>query len=576
MKILYANANGLRGKIKSLENAAKTMSAQIICITETKGNPPTIPGYSAWHTGGRMNGGGGVAITIREDLSNNAQPIDNIEDNDQEIVWIRINGAHNSKISIGVYYGKQETEQIDIVEREFSQLMTQIIQLKKEGPVILTGDFNAKIRIIKEQITQNESRNGTLLSKLIEELELTPISTKAENGTWTWEKRTNNHQKSIIDYILISKDLVELVEDNIVDSEGILRLKGKKETDHNTLFLKLRTPIRKGSEIITKWKKGNDLQWNEFNKEIQKANNEIKENYDEFEEYLIKTLKNKIGETRIRIHDKNKSKPSNETKEKKEKRKILRKEYQKAIKDQKDDIESKKREYIQAQVDYKNSVEKDTQEDIENKIQRIIKDGGTKSNLFWKTKREILKKEGTANYNTLDEKGTLIEDPEAAKEHIANFYENLYHARGSRPGYEDSTREISDIVKEIENSTSMKEPPKPININELEDVIQSLKKGKATGPDNIPNEIFIKADKNTIKIYAEVLENINKTKSIPPQWQKGKIIRIYKGKGTRGKCSNERGITKSSNFGKVYERIINNRILEKVNISEDQAGGKKG
>ncbi len=41
-------------------------------------------------------------------------------------------------------------------------------------------------------------------------------------------------------------------------------------------------------------------------------------------------------------------------------------------------------------------------------------------------------------------------------------------------------------------------------------------------------------------------------------------------------CSNERGISLASNFGKVYERIIDNRIKGTARISESQAGGKKG
>ena len=40
------------------------------------------------------------------------------------------------------------------------------------------------------------------------------------------------------------------------------------------------------------------------------------------------------------------------------------------------------------------------------------------------------------------------------------------------------------------------------------------------------------------------------------EWEEGEIIRLYKGKGVKGKCSNERGITLASNVGKVYERII--------------------
>ena len=60
------------------------------------------------------------------------------------------------------------------------------------------------------------------------------------------------------------------------------------------------------------------------------------------------------------------------------------------------------------------------------------------------------------------------------------------------------------------------------------------------------------------------------------RWQMGTITRLYKGKGRKGMFSNERGITVASNVGKVYERIINNRALKHINITDAQAGGKEG
>ena len=54
------------------------------------------------------------------------------------------------------------------------------------------------------------------------------------------------------------------------------------------------------------------------------------------------------------------------------------------------------------------------------------------------------------------------------------------------------------------------------------------------------------------------------------------IIRLYKGNGVKGKCSNERGITLSSNLGKLYERIINNKITPALKMTNCQGGGKKG
>ena len=45
--------------------------------------------------------------------------------------------------------------------------------------------------------------------------------------------------------------------------------------------------------------------------------------------------------------------------------------------------------------------------------------------------------------------------------------------------------------------------------------------------------------------------------------------------GTKGKCSNERGITLSTNYGKVYERVINERILEKSTYQRSKQGAEK-
>ena len=70
-----------------------------------------------------------------------------------------------------------------------------------------------------------------------------------------------------------------------------------------------------------------------------------------------------------------------------------------------------------------------------------------------------------------------------------------------------------------------------------------LKNNKTTGPDQIPNEIFTKADTKTKQIYLNTINKIIQTSNIPEQWLEGEIIRLYKGKGTKGKCFNERGIT---------------------------------
>ena len=46
--------------------------------------------------------------------------------------------------------------------------------------------------------------------------------------------------------------------------------------------------------------------------------------------------------------------------------------------------------------------------------------------------------------------------------------------------------------------------------------------------------MFIEADKETRLILTEIMETIHKTEVIPNSWEKGEIIRLYKGKGMKG------------------------------------------
>ena len=164
--------------------------------------------------------------------------------------------------------------------------------------------------------------------------------------------------------------------------------------------------------------------------------------------------------------------------------------------------------------------------------------------------------------------------PNNNQNHIADYFEHLCQAREAESTHETWTKTINEKIKLI-TKTNTNETPNEITQEELNKNIKTLKRGKSTGPDNIPNEAIIEANKTNRTTINNILNNIYNTEKIPDQWQKGEIIRFYKGKGKKGKCSNERGITLGSNMGKLFERIINNRISKVVNISEAQAGGAK-
>ena len=61
-------------------------------------------------------------LAVRNDHNNKAKIEDALEDDNQEILWIKISLTQKDNIFIGVYYGKQEAAPIEEIEKGYSQL----------------------------------------------------------------------------------------------------------------------------------------------------------------------------------------------------------------------------------------------------------------------------------------------------------------------------------------------------------------------------------------------------------------------------------------------------------------------
>ena len=574
---MYTNLDGIRGKVKNLQETALSLQAGAVVVTETKQVPPRLKGYGKWRSKERTTkGGGGVAICVREHLDSRITKRNDLEDEEQDVVWVDMKLGPKEKIMIGGYYGKQEKENAEVIDREYSQLDTQLSKLEREGECILSGDFNAKLQINEENYKQDMSNSGKRLKKLKEKHRLEHVSLKSDTGKWTWENRANKEQKSIIDYVFMTPKIAKNVKKVKVDEEGIYRIKGKSKTDHNTILVEVELNIQKEKKQVKRWNINNKEGWEKFNNEFKRRyRNGNPKTSKEIQKLITSTMRYTIGQTTITIGD-NRRKETEKIRQLRKERKQARKEFEAALKDNRDQIEGKLKNIFEKQEELLQEIEKELKNETKKKLENYAKEGASRTVSFWKQKNDIEKEKVSEPYDTMRENGEIIESSEEAKEHIAQYYESLYQARPSKEGYHDITKSIEERVKQIERE--MENMPKIENFSakELNSVIKKLKRKKAIGPDNIPNELFIEANEDTKQIYLEHFNSINQSMEIPEEWQEGNIKRLYKGKGEKGKCSNERGITIASNYGKVYERMINERILQKIDITDSQAGGKRG
>ena len=104
-----------------------------------------------------------------------------------------------------------------------------------------------------------------------------------------------------------------------------------------------------------------------------------------------------------------------------------------------------------------------------------------------------------------------------------------------------------------------------------------IKSNKAAGPDLIPPEA-LKADiPTTVTLLHSLFEKIWTEEKVPNDWKDGHLIKLPK-KGDLSNCGNYRGITLLSIPGKVFNRILLERIKASVDetLRENQAGFRKG
>ena len=107
-------------------------------------------------------------------------------------------------------------------------------------------------------------------------------------------------------------------------------------------------------------------------------------------------------------------------------------------------------------------------------------------------------------------------------------------------------------------------------------VLRNMKNGKATGPDNLPVEVWKSLGRTGVNFLKEALNKITDVEKIPDIRKKSILISIFKNKGDIMNCGHYRGIKLMCHSMKLYERVHDNRLRNIVSISDEQFGSVKG
>ena len=97
-------------------------------------------------------------------------------------------------------------------------------------------------------------------------------------------------------------------------------------------------------------------------------------------------------------------------------------------------------------------------------------------------------------------------------------------------------------------------------------VIMNLDLSKASGPDCIPVVVLKNCEPELSYILAELFNMCLKESCFPDCWKVSSVVPVFKNVGERSTAKNYRPVSLLSVVSKVFEKLVNNRIVDHLEI----------
>lgn len=151
-------------------------------------------------------------------------------------------------------------------------------------------------------------------------------------------------------------------------------------------------------------------------------------------------------------------------------------------------------------------------------------------------------------------------------------------------------REIADSLfpdrpsitwSDIPHVDGISPDPTPLTIEELREAIDHLPRGKAAGPDGVPNEILSVFGKKAPILLLDVFKKCISQSTFPTRWKRARLVLLHKGQNKPvTEPSSYRPLCMLDTAGKLLERIILQRLSKLIastgSASPNQFGFMKG
>ena len=587
LNILSTNAAGLKHKASDLKEKVKYFNSAIFAVQETeykrKGSFK-MANYVIFEANRKNREKGGTMLGIHVNL----QPVLISEYEDTfELIVVEIQVPSKS-IRVITGYGPQETWDDKDRLPFFTALEKEITSAELEGKsTIIAMDANSKLgpNYIEDD-PHPQSKNGTVLAGIVDRHAMCVVNGVKEKrkGLITRKRITvNKIEESIIDFVIISKDLIELIDHINIDDERInvltKNIKTKDgtvytESDHNVITTQLKitwcaNEYKTVEVFVFKDKKAKEMFKHETSKtkELSKII-DSKKPVHLVTKHFLKRVKGFIHKCFKKV--KILQKPDDILEKLYSKRRILRMKQDQSSKDELEKVE--------------NELAEKYSENMYKKIMDGVsgfgdsEEGGFNSGQVWKLKKRLSPRPDNTPSAMHNSEGKLLTQPDDILNEAVNHYKNVFKERQIVPEYENYKIEREKLAKKrIEECKKIKTPP--WTFDDVKFVMKNLKSGKSQDPYCLPNEIFKPnvAGEDLILAVTKLMNRIKSEIIFPTPMEMCNVTNLYKNKGDRSFYNSYRGIFRTPVLRNILDKLMYNEEYPEIdsNISDSNVGCRK-
>ena len=190
--------------------------------------------------------------------------------------------------------------------------------------------------------------------------------------------------------------------------------------------------------------------------------------------------------------------------------------------------------------------------------------------LFWSdlNRKRNAREQMTMKVRDVD--GNMLTERAVVQQRWSEYFKGLLNVDDGRRA------QLSEVMGERVNENG--NDAMEVSVEDVRKAVKKLKKGKSPGIDGITSEMLKCGGEALLEWLTRVCRVCVSGECVPNDWVRAIVVPLYKGKGDRNECKNYRGISLLSIAGKVYGRILIERVraLTEGMIGDEQCGFRSG